>query len=342
MEIKDTNLYNDPERERIAEQVRKKTKKGKKKKTKIKLSLPAHKESTDSGKTNKRRGGKIALIILILTALVLFFLFAPFFKIKVIKCNGNEKLTESEIIIASHIGMGHNIYRTSLDAAKSGILQLPYVDSAELKRVFPNKIEITVVERNPVAYYVEGNNFVYIDKTGKVLEKKEKSEGVEIAVIENLESEVVKEGEIIKSKKEGKAEFIIEAVGALTKCGLIENVSSIDIAKANNMTFTVNGNLKVTVGAKDKVDYKITFLADKAIKNLGTETKGFLDVSNGKDGVFRETERDVNKIAEESIRKEREEEEAMKKLQEDLEKAQKKLDEKASGTEPEGESENSE
>lgn len=353
--MKNTNLQDNNDRERIAEQVRKKSKK-RKKRSKIKISLPVFseipKEESEKIKRRKKlkrqRWGKVVLLILILLTIICFFLFAPFFKIKSINCKGNEMLKESEIISASHIGMGHNIYRTSFKSAKKGILKLPYVYSAELKRVFPNKIEITIKERKPVAYYKDGNTYVFIDKTGRILEKKEKTDGnLKIPVIENLEPENIKEGEIIKSKKKGKAEFIISALSSMEKCGLTENISSIDIAKANNMTFMINGKLKVTVGTNEKLDYKITFLADKAIKNLGTDTKGFLDVSNGKEGVYRETERNVKAIAEESVKREKEEEEArlaaekaeqeLKKLQEDLEKAQKKLDEKTNGTQTEEE-----
>jgi cell division protein FtsQ len=59
----------------------------------------------------------------------------------------------------------------SLDAAavKDRLERLPWIASAELKRVYPNRLEVRVAERKPFAVWARGDRSYLIDDTGRVL-----------------------------------------------------------------------------------------------------------------------------------------------------------------------------
>lgn len=59
----------------------------------------------------------------------------------------------------------------ALDTAtvKSRIERLPWIDTAEITRVFPGRLDIRVTERKPYALWSRADNLYLIDKTGRVL-----------------------------------------------------------------------------------------------------------------------------------------------------------------------------
>lgn len=54
-------------------------------------------------------------------------------------------------------------------AVKARIERLPWIDTAEISRVFPGQLEIRVTERKPFALWTRGERRYVIDKTGRVL-----------------------------------------------------------------------------------------------------------------------------------------------------------------------------
>jgi cell division protein FtsQ len=54
-------------------------------------------------------------------------------------------------------------------AVKSRIERLPWVDTAELTRVFPGRLDVRVTERKPFAVWTRSDRHYLIDKTGRTL-----------------------------------------------------------------------------------------------------------------------------------------------------------------------------
>src|SRR5690606_22081302 len=54
-------------------------------------------------------------------------------------------------------------------AVKARIERLPWIDTAELTRVYPGRLDIRVTERSPYALWTRADRHYLIDKTGRVL-----------------------------------------------------------------------------------------------------------------------------------------------------------------------------
>jgi len=69
------------------------------------------------------------------------------------------------------LDLGNVRFFGSLDTAavKSRIERLPWIDTAELTRVYPGRLEIRVTERRPYALWSRADRLYLIDKTGRVL-----------------------------------------------------------------------------------------------------------------------------------------------------------------------------
>ena len=235
-----------------------------------------------------RRNRRILFFTFIILCFVAFTLFAPFFKSKTIVCTGNTKVPSETIIVASKIGIGNNIYRTSLNVAKKSVQSIPYISEARIKRGFPNIIKIDVTQSEVSAYMPVDGGYVYIDSAGKMLEQSANPPNARVPIIENSGIQNFVGGKIFLSDDAKKVEIIVATLQEIVHNSILDKVTIINASSPDKITFTINNRLEVLVGDISNLSYKIGFMTIKALENLGNNTSGFLDVSSGKNGVFRD------------------------------------------------------
>src|SRR5215472_14223681 len=84
---------------------------------------------------------------------------------------GNQFVSQADIASAIGAGAEPNLFRLSLDDVRREVEAIPWVQSASLRRVFPNHLQVEVIERKPVAYVNTGNGLKLVDREGVLLEK---------------------------------------------------------------------------------------------------------------------------------------------------------------------------
>jgi cell division protein FtsQ len=73
------------------------------------------------------------------------------------------------VLAALDIGTYPSLLTLDLDAARARIQALPWVREAGLKKLFPDTVEISIVERTPFATWQHDNVVSLVDATGKVI-----------------------------------------------------------------------------------------------------------------------------------------------------------------------------
>lgn len=76
----------------------------------------------------------------------------PDYALKEVRVNTDGALTVDQVVKAAGLVNGRNIFSYKLDLAREKIRALPQVESAEIRRYLPNRIELTIKERKPVAW----------------------------------------------------------------------------------------------------------------------------------------------------------------------------------------------
>jgi cell division protein FtsQ len=85
-------------------------------------------------------------------ALRRFFWQNPDYSLVEVAIHTDGSLTRDQIIAATDIHEGKNIFAINLSAARKGLMALPQVERAEIERILPNKLSIDIAERKPVAW----------------------------------------------------------------------------------------------------------------------------------------------------------------------------------------------
>jgi len=127
-----------------------------------------------------------------------FIFGSNFCNIKEVIIQGNDCLSEDEIFFNSGIKLGENIFKLSLKKSINSLKQEPRIKEVEIKRVIPNKIIISLTEREAAAIVHFGEEYFFSTKEGMVLSKIDRpEEGFALPLLSGLEINEIKIGEII-------------------------------------------------------------------------------------------------------------------------------------------------
>ncbi|HUI40892.1 MAG TPA: FtsQ-type POTRA domain-containing protein [Terriglobia bacterium] len=122
--------------------------------------------------------GWVVLVILpaacLLALLVRFVLEAPAFALAgsdAVVLSGNHYVTCADVANALGAGAEPNVFRLSLGEARRQVEAIPWVQSARVLRIAPNRILVDVTERVPVAYVGLQGRLRLVDGEGFLLDR---------------------------------------------------------------------------------------------------------------------------------------------------------------------------
>ena len=231
-------------------------------------------------KRNKRikRIIKWTSIVVILAGGTTFAMVSPIFDIQEIEVTGNEKISSDTVISLSGLSKGQNIFRFLSDKIIEQIKTEPYIQNAEIKRNFPNKIIINVKERKQKFNVEFLNGYAYINSQGYILEiSNTKLELPTIQGISTPENEIVAGNRLNQDDLE-KLEVVLQIMDAYKSCDLDGEVTSIDITDKNNYSIYMENEKKtIYVGDGTNLGDKILWIQAILKDNEGIEGEIYVD-----------------------------------------------------------------
>ena len=124
------------------------------------------------GRRNRGRFGalyKLLSAVLILAAIVVGCI--VFFRVNTVEVTGDSPYTAEEIITVSGVEQGDNLFGLNKYQISSRIYtQLPYIDTVNIIRRYPDTLVIHVTAGTPAAWLESGGAVWLLDSRGKLLE----------------------------------------------------------------------------------------------------------------------------------------------------------------------------
>jgi cell division protein FtsQ len=99
-----------------------------------------------------------------------------------------QHLTRAQILDIFGGDIGRNIFYVDLDHRRHQLEELPWIRSATVMRLLPNRLRIEIRERTPVAFVQVGSMTGLIDAAGVVMDLPRQSEPMSYPVITGLNS----------------------------------------------------------------------------------------------------------------------------------------------------------
>ncbi|MBN1298292.1 MAG: FtsQ-type POTRA domain-containing protein [Actinobacteria bacterium] len=219
-----------------------------------------------------------------------YFYNSSYFKVKNIKVTGNEKYSENEIYSVAKLFQGLNVFEVDKKKIEDTLLtELIWIKSVTLKKIFPDKIELDVIERKPYVKAFYASDYYIIDDEGIVLEKidaKDLKNYDNIITVKNALKYRPSTGEKIAKKN-------------LLSCGLIYKILDLELKQdvkeayiskdfEEDIVFLMINNKKIIFGTSDRIQEKNAILRE-VLDRLKTQeiTYSEIDISNVDNPVIR-------------------------------------------------------
>jgi cell division septal protein FtsQ len=179
-----------------------------------------------------------------------------FFRLRNIEVSSSKRLTQTEILALAGVEAGQDMARMNLKRMGEQLGQNSWVETVRIHRYFPDRLSITITEREPLAIVNMGFIY-YLDKKGNVFKVLSQGDKLDYPVVTGFCEEDM------NSNQAGTREALkttCELLGILREKGafILADVSEIHYDKGYGFTlFTASGGLPVKVGSGDfaaKVD----------------------------------------------------------------------------------------
>jgi cell division protein FtsQ len=103
-----------------------------------------------------------------------FFLYSPqvlLLKPDQIELTGNHIVSREAVLDKFYRDRGRSVLRIPLDARRGALEEIPWVESASVQRILPNRIRVELAERTPIAFLRNGTELALIDAHGVILDR---------------------------------------------------------------------------------------------------------------------------------------------------------------------------
>lgn len=220
---------------------------------------------------------KILLLVIFFVALVWgfnYFYNSNYFKIKSINVSGNNYYSFEEIKKEADVALGLNIFEIDKKSIEDMLVKsLVRLKSASLKKIFPDRIEIQVGEREPFVKVVYGVNYYILDNEGIVLGTIGENDQVDyekLILVKNGLKSYPEVGEKIAKKNILSCGDIYEALDLEIKNEIRE--AYISDESGQDIVLVTNKGKQIIIGTSDKIVDKNAILRQvlNQLKESGT------------------------------------------------------------------------
>ena len=159
-----------------------------------------------------------------------------------IEVTGNRIVSREAVLQQFARDRGLSILRLPLDERRSSLEEIPWVESATVQRILPNRLRVELVERTPIAFLRSGTDLALIDLHGVILDRPKSphdptADELQFPVVTGL-SESIPRDERAK-RMQAYQEFIDDV--DLVRAGSSQRVSEVDLVNPKDLRAVMTG-----------------------------------------------------------------------------------------------------
>jgi len=168
-----------------------------------------------------------------------FLLYSPsmlLLKPDQIELNGNRIVSREAVLQQFVHDRNRSVLRVPLEARRSQLEQIPWVESASVQRILPNRLRIELTERTPVAFARSGNELALIDAHGVILDRP-RGEELHFPIVTGVSEELPRDQ---REKRMQTYEEFMKDVD-LVRAGSSDRVSEVDLSIPKDLRAVMTG-----------------------------------------------------------------------------------------------------
>ena len=168
-----------------------------------------------------------------------FLLYSPsmlLLKPDQIEVTGNRIVSREAVLQQFIHDRNRSLLRVPLDARRSQLEQIPWVESASVQRILPNRLRIELTERAPVAFARNSNELALIDAHGVILDRP-RGEDLHFPIVTGVSEDLPRDQ---REKRMQTYEEFMKDVD-LVRGGSSDHVSEVDLSNPKDLRVVMTG-----------------------------------------------------------------------------------------------------
>jgi len=108
-------------------------------------------------------------VVALPVVIVVWLLYSPYFLIREVEVDGGARVSAEWMRTNLEPLVGRHVLAVSLDGVRRRLSAHPWVASVELRRELPDRLRVSVIERQPVALVAGEDGLAFLDGEGQVI-----------------------------------------------------------------------------------------------------------------------------------------------------------------------------
>ena len=243
-------------------------------------------------KKNKKRinTSKVVIIfslILIVVIVLYTSLNSGIFNSDNIEIEGNKYVESEYIIKALEVNNNKNIFRYNIKDMEEILLNNKYIDKVEIKRLLPNILKVSIIEKEIVANLYNEEIYCYIDKEGNFVDEIDENNKDNEVITVHIDYNKTDSQEI-KFKNEENKKRLLYLLEYIKEEGIYKKIDNIDMTKPNSINMSTKEDINILLNSDEELKYNISRLAMILADLQNKKQKGGeIDLSTGKYALYR-------------------------------------------------------
>ena len=153
---------------------------------------------------------------------------------------GNQYVPRGRVLEIFAADRNRSVLRIPLAERRRQLETIPWVEQATVRRALPNRVEVEIIERTPIAFLREGSDLALVDVHGVILDRPLKA-NFHFPVITGIGADMpIEDRELRMQMFAGFSQQVESA-----RAGAMDQVSEVDLTEAKDLRATISG-LQVT------------------------------------------------------------------------------------------------
>ena len=185
-----------------------------------------------------------------------WLLTAPRFAVERVEVAGQSQLSVDQVVAASGLAPGQNLFQLDARRAVAGVEALPMVRRAELVRAFPNRVTLLVEERQPFVLVHAGGlhwpagGFYWVDEQGVALGPETRAVALDAPLVSAAGADDLAAPGRTPSEGVAAGVALIRTL-MRAQSSLLREISEVDVSRPEGLVLYTLDGVEVRLGRED-------------------------------------------------------------------------------------------